>query len=386
MIYSKFNPKIIFALFCLIIFSFINSVFLLQIFLGILSFLYLTERNLEKKKSLDVMHGILIFFLFIRIIAVIFSEYPQISIDALSKEVLFYLGFFAFSFYLKTFNIVYIKNILYVFLIAVLFTSFVGIFKFSFDFSQKAESFSSGYNAYSVYLLSALSFLLFIKHSISTVRLVTIFSLILSAIVLSMDKTNILIAFIILIIGASIGKIKYKTIAQTVLLTVVLITISLAVNGENVKNLFSGSGFTDRAVIYKGAKTLFFEHPVLGYGPKTFSKVFPFRSEFSDDNINSWQNDVFQIYFESGIIGLFGFIILISVPLGICLRLLRNKILTIFEKQLIWAALFSLCSMILSSFTSGFITSVVLNVIFVFYISFVSYIQYRYYLIKEKQV
>jgi O-antigen ligase len=133
---------------------------------------------------------------------------------------------------------------------------------------------------------------------------------------------------------------------------------------------------SDRDIIYKGAKEIMFKHPFLGYGPRTFKEVFPFPDQFADKGVGGWHNDILQIYFESGLLGLISFIALLYFIIYCIVKMLRRKIKAEIS-GILYGILFSICGFILSSMTAGFITSVVISIVFVFIVSILSSIAHN---------
>ena len=49
---------------------------------------------------------------------------------------------------------------------------------------------------------------------------------------------------------------------------------------------------------------LWLDHPVVGFGPRTFTEIFPLFSEMRVRGVGCWHNDYLQVYMESGLLGL----------------------------------------------------------------------------------
>jgi O-antigen ligase len=130
---------------------------------------------------------------------------------------------------------------------------------------------------------------------------------------------------------------------------------------------------SDRNILLMGAEDLFlkFQHPLLGYGPKTFQNIFPYTEELFDKKIGSWHNDFIQIYFESGILEVISFLILIIIPCRLIIKLLKKDINNDY-KNILWGILFGISGLVLSALTAGFIDSPVLSILFAFLIALVS--------------
>ena len=130
---------------------------------------------------------------------------------------------------------------------------------------------------------------------------------------------------------------------------------------------------SDRDILLKGAKEKFleFENPLLGYGPRTFRKVFPFLNQMHDKKAGSWHNDFIQIYFESGILGLTVFLALVvSFFFKGINYLRRSKEETI--RKILLGIILAAGGLVLSALTAGFINSPVLSIVFAFLVAYLS--------------
>ena len=146
--------------------------------------------------------------------------------------------------------------------------------------------------------------------------------------------------------------------------------VSFENNKKEITNRMVNPGtLSDRDIIWKGASDLMFRHPFRGFGPRTFQKIFPYRDEFNDKGIAGWHNDVLQVYFESGIAGVMAFLFIIFL-------IISKGYISFKLKDISNPGVFiALIGLILSAFTAGFITSVVLSIVFVFLLTiFGSYI------------
>lgn len=122
---------------------------------------------------------------------------------------------------------------------------------------------------------------------------------------------------------------------------------------------------TGRNLIFKGAEMLLHDHPFIGFGPRTFRSIYPLSKEYPVLGLGGWHNDFIQIYFESGMIGLFSFLLLLSVIYYTGIKIFKKDN---GNKDLIFSFLLSVSSYVLLV-TSGFITSPVLSIVFVLIIT-----------------
>lgn len=377
---SRFNQNVHFYLLVASVCSFLFSLFLLQLFVGALSVLWIFDKFSEKKKAFDIFSKVIFIFLVVRIISILFSSYPGDSNQAYYKDALFYFGFFSFDFYLKTLDKKRIKIIVYSFAVAAAVIALIGLIRFNLSLVDRAQSFSSGYSTFSSYLLAGFGVLICLSTDIKNVYILktVLLALILSGVITSLGRTNIVTIILLFIAAFFLKKINIKEASIIILLTVVLSAISFYNNSvEANARMEQPASLSDRDVLLKGSKDLFleFKNPILGYGPRTFKDVFPYREMLTDKGIGSWHNDFIQIYFESGILGLAALLTIIIVTYYFLIKILKNNIDNEYKIVLL-GVLLGLSGLILSALTAGFIDSPVLSLVFAFLISLVSGINY----------
>ena len=377
---SRFNQNLYFYLLVVSICSFLLSLFLLQLFVGALSILWIFDKFSEKKKAFDIFSKVILIFLVVRIISILFSSYPGDSNQAYYKDALFYLGFFSFDFYLKALDKKRIKIIAYSFAVAAAVIALIGLIRFNLSLVDRAQSFSSGYSTFSSYLLVGFGVLICLSTNIKKGFILksVLLALIFSAVITSLGRTNIVTILVLFIAAFFFKKINIKEASIIILLTVIISAISFYNNSiEANARIEQPASLSDRDVLLKGSKDLFleFKNPLLGYGPRTFKDIFPYREMLTDKGIGSWHNDFIQVYFESGILGLTALLTIIIVTYIFLIKLLKNIIDNEY-KTILFGVLFGLSGLILSALTAGFIDSPVLSLVFAFLISLVSGINY----------
>ncbi len=363
---SRYNLKLPYFLIVATAFSFGVSLFLLQVFAYIVAFLWLFEYNKEKKKSFDLLTVAVISFGIVRLITAYFSEYPKATSEIYLKELLFYLFFFSANFYLKLFSSEMRSDLIRFFLLAAIITALTGIVSFNLSLVARAQSFSSGYTVYSSYLLALLPFLIFYptgneKKIIQYLRIAGLI-IVIVGLITSLGRTSIAIAALFFITGLVFKKFRLKDVLIIVFSSALLTLLSFHNNSTELNQRVGNPlGYSDRDILYKGAREILFNHPILGYGPHTFKNTFPLFNEVVDKGIGGWHNEFLQIYFDSGVIGLLSFLFLISVIYYFGIKLLKN----IDSRDIILGLLLSVTSFIVSAFTSGFITNSTLSIVFV---------------------
>ena len=382
MVKSRFSSRIILSLLIALSISFVLSLFVMQLAAGILFVLWLFEKHEQRKKAFDIILKFIVVFGLVRLISIFLSEYPQNSYESFYKEGLFYTSASAIPFYLKTLDKKSILTLMLAFIIGAAVMSLVGSTRYFLNQVERAQAFTSSYAVFSSYLLAAFSVALFypkkIKSNFHILLWSAVYIIILIGIVTSLGRANIAIALLILVSAILFRQIPLKQIIVLGIFFLIgaLIYIynppaSMEQRVENITQL------SDRDIIWQGAKEISLNHPLLGYGPRTFHQVFPFKERFADKGIGGWHNDFIQIYFESGIAGVISFIVLLFVIIKTSFNQLKNKKTDAELKSLSASVLAAVAALLLSALFAGFITSVVLSIVFVFLISFLSRIDFE---------
>ncbi len=380
---SKFNNKISILVIAGLSLSYVLSLFFLQLFAAVIFLMWLFEKNSEKIKAVDTLTYIIITFGIIRLFSIIFSEYSASSSESFYKEALFYLSFFALSFYLKTYNDKDLANVVFFFVVGAAVNAYIGLIKFNLSIDERAQSFSSGYAAFSSYILAAFGLALFYRKNIVKNYNQYLWGIILSilsaAMITSLGRANIAFAIIVFLTAVVLKHIKLKIVLITVVLTIIISFISFENNDRASlqSRMENPTQLSDRDILFKGAKEIMFEHPLFGFGPRTFNHIFPFKDEFADKDIGGWHNDFLQIYFESGFLGLCAFIVLLFYFLFISLKNLRREKITEENKKVATGIFAATLLLIASGLTAGFIFSPVLSIVFVFLITTSSSIHHK---------
>ena len=382
MVKSRFNSWLSLTLLIILSISFVLSLFVMQLAAALLFILWLFEKHEERKKVFDDILAFILVFGLVRLISIFLSEYPQSSYESFYKEGLFYTSAAAIPFYLKTLDRKSVLNLILAFIIGAVVMAVVGSVRFFSNDVERAQAFTSSYAVFSSYLLAAFSVALFYpKKAKSNSQILfwsAIYIIILIGIVTSLGRANIAIALLILVAAIVAKQIPLR---QIIILGIFFLigaliyiynpSTSMEQRVENITQL------SDRDIIWQGAKEISSEHPFLGYGPRTFHQVFPFKEKFADKGIGGWHNDFLQIYFESGIFGLISFVVLLWVIINSAFNQLRNKKTEAEFKSLSASVLASVIALVLSGLFAGFITSIVLSIVFVFLISFLSRIDFE---------
>lgn len=379
---SRFNSRVILSLLIILSISFVLSLFIMQLAAALLFVLWLFEKHEERKKSFDNIFAFILIFGLTRLISIFLSEYPQSSYESFYREGLFYTSAATILFYIKTLNKKTTLDLMLAFIIGAAVMSLVGSIRYFLNIVERAQAFTSSYAVFSSYLLAAFSVALFFpkktKRNSQLLFWSSVYIILLIGIVTSLGRANIAIALLILVSAVLFKQIPLKQIIIIGIFFLIGAMIYIynppASMEQRIENI---TQLSDRDILWQGAKEISLNHPLFGYGPRTFHQVFPFKEKFTDKGIGGWHNDFLQIYFESGIVGIIALIVLLWVVNKTSFNQLRNKKTDAELKSLSASVLASVLALLLSALFAGFITSVVLSIVFVFLISFLSRIDFE---------
>ncbi|MFN3693480.1 MAG: O-antigen ligase family protein [Ignavibacterium sp.] len=388
LIKSRFSEKIIFTFLSLLAVSFVLSLFVMQLAAALIFILWLFEKKEEKKKAFDPIISFVLIFGLVRLITIFLSEFPQSSFESLYKEALFYTTAVALPFYLKTLDKKKVLELMMVFILGAAVNSIIGSTRFFIGEVERAQSFSSSYTVFSGYLLTAFISALFYpkkdKSFNQQLFWAVVYSIIFLGLLTSLGRANIAIALFAFLVAIILKQIPVRQIIILIIIAFIGYGVYSVrpskVISERVENI---TQLSDRDIIWQGAKEILSEHPFFGFGPRTFQQAFPLKEKFADKGIGGWHNDFLQIYFESGIVGLISFLILLYIIIKTSINQIRNKKTDAELKSISASVLASVIALILSAIVAGFITSVVLSIVFVFLISFLPRIDYE---LKQNQM
>jgi O-antigen ligase len=151
-----------------------------------------------------------------------------------------------------------------------------------------------------------------------------------------------------------------------------------------IQLIYFNQNLSDRDVIWCGAYQLMFDHPFAGFGTRTFKEIFPLFDQMQDKGVASWHSDYLQMYFESGLIGLIAFLLLMFTIFKNGIRVIKNKITSELSSDILFAVLLGLSAFYLTAFVGGFILDPINSILFQFLIAIIGVISAK--ALKEKNV
>lgn len=363
---SRYNTKIITAALLSVTVTFMLSLALLQVFAAAVVIMWLTEKWEDKKHAVGTFELVFLAFVGFRLISVFLSPFPASSYQSLYKDALFYLSFLPFSFYFRVISANDRVKIADAFVNISAVVAVIGIVMFTLGLRHRAASIVSGYATFSAYLVCALAMLFYAdfrqREKKERLLLVLKGGAILTGLVLSLGRTELGIAVMLVLSALAFRKVNLVALLAMGAITVAISLFAFSQNDAEVRSRIANpSTMSDRDIIWGEAANHIFERPFFGFGPRTFKDVFTRESELSDKQVGGWHDEYISTYIESGIFALLTLLALISM---ILYQGGRRLFFSQDQPVLLWGLLFALGAMFASAVMSGFITSPILSVLF----------------------
>lgn len=339
--------------------SLIFSIFIAQAIAVLLLVLWLIKVIVYKKINLknNPLQYPFLAFVIARIVSVFLSTDFSQSVQILNKEIFFYSLFFIVVDVFPIDDREYLKRFFVVLISAALIASLYGIGKVVFGFSDRASSTTSGYGTLGMFLTAVCALLLPIgsnKYFLSSkIIWVLILTVIITGILFTFNRIHWgIIGLIILAFGLMRER---KAILVIILFAAVLIAAVPFLRERFYQLIFFTNNLSDRDILWQGAGMLYKEHPLFGFGPKSFTQIFPLFENLNDKGASSWHCDYLQIYMESGIFGLVPYLWLGVSVFYFGIRLLLNKTIDILYRDLTLAIILAMACFYLTAVVGIFI-------------------------------
>lgn len=340
--------------------SLIFSLFVAQLVAIVLLILWLIKIVRFKKVNLhnNPFHYPLIAFIIARIISVFLSTDISQSIQILNKEIFFYSLFFIVVDVFPINDKEYVKKFFLVLIFAAIIASIYGTSKVLLGFAERASSTTSGYGTLGMFLTIAAAVLLVLgsnKYFLPSKLLWAAFLVIVvTGILFTFNRVHwAIIAFTIFVFGLLRER---KIVLAISIAAVVLIFAVPALRERFSQLLYFSSNLSDRDIIWQGASKIYSEHPLFGFGPKTFTQIFPLFDSLNDKSVSGWHCDYLQIYMESGLMGLIPFLWMAVSVFYFSIKNLLIKNIDSFSKDLALALLLAMAGFYLTAILGTFIS------------------------------
>jgi O-antigen ligase len=325
--------------------SMIFSLALLQIAAVAVLLLWLVSAFRRRSFRLITSPIDLPFLLFFaaRVLTVPFAVDVAASAEGLRIEVVFYIMYFALR------DTIRAEGRDRVILVAVLAAaavcaSGIGIAKYLLHIADRASSTTAGYYTLGLFLTGVvpLTFPALMADSgrVKRTMLGAVTLIIVAGILFTFDRLHWIALALQVGIAGLLWNRRFLLLAVVVFLLAVLLVPPLQ---QRFLELVQFQGhLSDRDVLLRGAAQVWLDHPITGFGMRSFHAVFPLQNELADKFIGGWHNDFIQVYIESGIVTLIPFVWLF-VAIGVTgIKAYRQKTRTIEDRWMILACLLAL--------------------------------------------
>ena len=272
-------------------------------------------------------------FVLARVISLLLSQYPDESLPALHIEFFYYVVFFLVTQSVRRNEPAVVSALVSLFLGAGLVAAVIATLKVGLEIAPRGSSTTAGPYTLGAYLCAALPLALlyprpprlsFYRNWVVPVGLCL-------GIVSTFDRLHWACMALIIVIAGMLTRKRALMAGLCVVLALSLLYPSVRVRVGQVSD--ASALLNGRDILWRGAALLIDDHPLVGFGPRTFQTIFPLFREMPVRGVASWHNDWLQIYMESGLIGLaaFGWLLYAAVKGG--RRALRSPSLLSEERQ-----------------------------------------------------
>ncbi len=374
---DKFN-NFVFWMILILLGGMIFSLFLAEAAIIILLFTYIFKSVKDKKLYYfkTPLDKAFLAFIIARLLSIIFSNNISASVESLNREIFFYSSFFLFTYFLKKEDEKSIIILFKVLIIAAVFSSLYGTSKVLLGLEERASSSTSSYSTLGMFLTVVFSITIGLgkNDKFFPNRIVWFITLliIITGILFTFNRTHWGIVALISLFMIIIRERTFIVVA--VALAGFIIVFAPTLSERFYQLIYFHQHLSDRDIIWKGAYILMFDHPILGFGTRTFREIFPLLESLQDARISSWHSDYLQMYFESGIIGLGAFLWVTFSIYKNGIIVIKNKLSSDFNRDLLFAVLLGITSLYLTAFVGGFILDPILTLLFQFLVAVIGVI------------
>ncbi len=276
-----------------------------------------------------------------RVVSIFFSQDFSESLPALYIEFFYYVVFFLVTQSIRRDETAAARLLVSVLVFAGVVAALIGILKVVLFQEPRGSSTTAGVYTLGGYLCAVLPLALISVRAGSSEwvrRLRWVVPLtICSGIVMTFDRLHWGGMAVILAVAAMISRGRKLLLLLYAALALFLILPSVRLRLERMVEY--GDFTSGREVIWAGASGMLADHPIVGFGPRTFVNVFPLFDKLPVAGVGSWHNDYLQVYMDSGLIALLPLLWLVGVTYFHGWRLVRSPSLVTCERRLVLSLL-----------------------------------------------
>jgi O-antigen ligase len=350
--------------------SLMFSIAIVQIVVGVLGILWITKiiRTPGYRYKHTPIDYAYLGFIGSRVLAILFSVNIALSLQGFNREIIFYVLFFIavdLSFISEKDQL---KKLLWVLIGAAVLVALYGTGKVILGIESRASSSTGGYITLGMLLTVVLALALGLgrEKSIFPSRLIwgIVIFILCCGILFTLNRSHWIIAAVtFFIVGI---RQERRTLGISILIAAVAI-IAVPPLRERFMQLLLFTQYTsNRDVVWQGAFMIFFDRPVVGFGLRTFTEIFPLYNLVTDKFIGSWHCDYLQVYMEGGLIGLSMFLWFWATVFVAAAKVLKGKFADPFYQNLVYSILLAMIAFALNGIWGGFVTGLLSTLLFEF--------------------
>ncbi len=369
------NDKLPILCFHLCALFIILSIVLAQLFsylIIILAMIQFIQNPKRVKTPFDIPF---LLFIVVRIFSVLFSTDIFISLRTLHTEIPYYVLFYALTQQRSFMQERLVQSLLWMFIFGAVIGSCYGIMSVLLGIQERAASLTSGYYTFGSFLTAILAVILILgKSKMFDKKRWIWYGLIIviaTGLILTLNRIHWGI-MIILLIGIGIIQERKLLIAMIFLFGFMLL-FSPSISRRLDQVIHFSENLSGRDVLWKGASMVWFNHPILGYGPGTFTEVFPIHNDLKDAKVGGWHNDYIQVSIESGLLGLMSFLWLLYTIYSKAFIKLRRMRGDKEKKRILFALLVGMSTIFISSLTGSGFLDMLIRMMFVFLLAMTAF-------------
>lgn len=353
------------------------SIAVAQSMAAISAVLWIVLMTMGMKYKPTKLDWAILVYVFVRLLAIIFSEYPDASSRALLRELAFYITYFVFAFYLQHTDKKRLSAIFRWLIIATMISTIISVSKYLIIGGVDRALPLTGGGVLATHLCLVLLIIIAAANNKelfpSKIYWLAALLVIALGLVFSMTRGDMIAAFIITAIYAW-NKYRKLLIGLAVFALAVLLIPSVQSRLATMLNPVRHS--SDRITIWQEALRHSDEHPLLGFGPETFQLIFDNWEEMGDKKVNSWHNDFIQLYIESGILGVVSWALILILLFVWSVKLILNPAIETHDFDFGWLGALLIIAYIIIGFFSVPTVSITNAMLFRFIIAIVA-VQYN---------
>ncbi len=261
----------------------------------------------------------------VRLLSVAFSEYPSMSMLAITRELVFYVSYFFSAFYFQHASKENITRTLRVLIGVTLIVTVISCVMYLAGLTVRANGLTGG-GTLATHLSIITSLVLVRGNNRGLIpgrfSLWIVLLIMMGGLLCSLFRGDTIAVIVVLCIYSL--RFNRRLLAGAVVFAAVILLLVPPVRAKFQTLTDPLQHTSDRLTLWKNAASRAGEHPLLGFGPETFPVVFTDVAHLDDKFVGGWHNDTIQLYIESGTLGLIAWYTIVVIFIWHSARAVRR--------------------------------------------------------------